>query len=130
VVPNGLLPVQTVRAAAASSAGGTDARRAFDAFVTTLGRDDAAGLGVVFPAGAGGRTITSGPGVFVEYRASDVFTSHFVRTCGTGGGGSAYGTVTTWAVPRDGILECGTTDKLPAHVALAGALACPRAPRR
>jgi hypothetical protein len=126
VLPEDLVPVQPVTSAAASSAGAQDADRAYTAFVQQTGRDDAPPLGTAMRPAMSQTVSPSTAGTYALYRAADVITAQFTRTCGPGRPGTAYayGTVTTWVVPRDGLVQCGTTDAIPPHAALARTLAC------
>ena len=122
-VPNDLMALHVVRAQAESSAGTADARAAYAAFLKKLDRDDAAKLGVRVGVPTS-QFISSAPETVVVYRAPDVFTAQFARTCASGSGPTAFGTVSTWTNPRDGLVGCDIKGKMPAHTELAQRLGC------
>ena len=123
-LPEDLVPVQRVASSASSSAGTADAHRAYAEFVKQLGRDDVPPIDTAVGTAQGQVVSPTEPGTYALFRAPDVFTAQFTRTCGSSRTAAAYGTVTAWANPRDGDVQCGTTDSIPAHAALARTLAC------
>ncbi|MEY9874305.1 hypothetical protein ABH931_003800 [Streptacidiphilus sp. MAP12-33] len=123
-LPEDMVPVGKVVSSASSSSGTADADRAYAVFVRQLGGTDTPAVDTAVPPAQDQVVSPSAPGTYALYRAADVFTAQFSRTCGPSPAITAYGTVTTWDLPRDGDIQCGTTTSIPPHAALARTLAC------